>query len=192
MNLISKYNTLKSMVVSDRKDSFNNLMNWIENNTEYLKSPASTKYHLCREQGLLEHSVSVVSTMIKIKGAICPEITNEQCIIVGLLHDLGKVGVPGSPQYLENEPTEKQKQYGYKANTPYRINDNLIFMTHAHRSIYLILPRFQLTEEECQAILMHDGYLIQDNQAYQFRESKLALLLHYADYWSCRYLEDTK
>ena len=186
-----KYNYLKDLVTSDRKDSFLSLMNYIESNTEYLTSPASTKYHLCTEGGLLEHSVSVCITMIKIKKVIAPEISDEKCVIVSLLHDLGKVGYPGNPQYLKNEPTERQKQYGYGPTIPYRYNDNIVQMPHAHRSIYLILSNgFKLEPDECQAILAHDGQYVDDNKSYAHKEEKLTMLLHYADLWSCKFLEE--
>ena len=90
-----------------------------------------------QESGLLEHSVNVAEMMLKIKAAIAPEITDESCVIVALLHDLGKAGMPGNPQYLINEPTERQKQYGYPASTPYRFNNDLIYLSVPVRSVYL-------------------------------------------------------
>ena len=50
-NLMKEYDELKSLVISERKDEFNEFMSWVENSTEYLKAPASTKYHLSVEQG---------------------------------------------------------------------------------------------------------------------------------------------
>lgn len=188
MNVINAYNSLKEMVTGNRRGEFLKLMDWIESNTEYLTSPASTKYHLSEEGGLLKHCVSVAATMIRIKKVLAPEISDDQCIIVGLLHDLGKVGLPGSPQYIKNEPTEKQKMYGYSASIPYKVNSDLVFMPHAHRSLYLICPRFNLLPEEAQAIIAHDGQYIQDNIQYQHKESKLLVLLHYADLWDTSFI----
>ena len=39
--------------------------------------------------------------MLKIKDSIAPEIIDESCVIVALLLDLGKAGMPGNPQYLK-------------------------------------------------------------------------------------------
>lgn len=100
MKLMERYNRLKSLVV-ERKVSFVKLMNFIENETSYLSCPASTRFHLCKEQGLLEHSVNVAETLLKIKKELAPEISDESCVIVALLHDLGKVGMPGKPQYFK-------------------------------------------------------------------------------------------
>ncbi len=182
-NVMERYNKLKSMVV-ERKEQFDRLMDFIENETSWLTSPASTKYHLSKESGLLEHSVNVAETMLKIKGAIAPEITDESCVIVALLHDLGKVGMPGNPQYLVNEPSEKQKIYGYRPDYPYRFNTELTYLSVPIRSIYLALPYINLTEEEVQAIAYHDGQYVEDNRSSATHEKPLTLLLQYADSWS--------
>lgn len=105
-------------------------------------------------------------------------------MIVALLHDLGKAGMPGNPQNLINEPTERQKQYGYPASTPYRFNNDLIYLSVPVRSVYLALQYISLTEEEVQAIVYHDGQYVEDNASVATHEEPLTLLLQYADSWS--------
>jgi 23S rRNA maturation-related 3'-5' exoribonuclease YhaM len=133
IKLLERYEVLKSLV-KERKKQFESIIQFMENETAWLTAPASTKYHLCKEGGLLEHSVNVAETMIRIKAAIAPEISDESCVIVALLHDLGKVGMPGRPQYLVNEPSEKQKKYGYKPDYPYRFNSDLTYLSVPVRS----------------------------------------------------------
>lgn len=94
--VLERYKDLKFLVI-ERIEQFNSVINFMEKETTWLRAPASTKYHLCKEGGLLEHSVNVAETMLKIKSAIAPEISDESCVIVALLHDLGKVGMPGNP-----------------------------------------------------------------------------------------------
>ena len=183
MTVIERYQALKQQVI-DRAEPFNKLMEHLENNTEWMIAPASTRFHLCRKGGLLEHSVNVAETLVKIKDLLCSEISDESCIIVGLLHDLGKAGVPGTPQYIPNEPTERQKQYGYPASTPYRFNTDLTYLSVPARSLYLVLPYLSLSEDEAQAILYHDGQYVEDNRSVAAKEGKLTLLLHYADNWN--------
>lgn len=182
-NLQDRYDYLKSLV-KVRKVQFDRLICFIENETSWLTAPASTKYHLCKESGLLEHSVNVAEAMLKIKAAIAPEISDESCVIAALIHDLGKAGMPGNPQYLINEPTERQKQYGYPASTPYRFNTELTYLSVPVRSIYLALQHIELTEEEVQAIVYHDGQYVEDNRSCATHETPLTLLLQYADSWS--------
>ncbi len=183
MTIQERYENLKSKVVN-RKDEFLRLMNFVENETAYLTSPASTRYHLCKEQGLLEHSVNVAENMLKVRAALAPEIDEESCVITALIHDLGKAGMPGNPMYIPNEPTPRQKQYGYGPSIPYSINNSLVYMSVPLRSLYLASPYIKLSECEVQAIMYHDGQYVDDNKSVATKETPLLLLLQYADTWS--------
>ncbi len=192
MTVKERYEALKSRVIK-RKEEFANLINFMENETEYLTAPASTRFHLCRKEGLLEHSVNVAETMLRLKNALAPQIDDESCIITALIHDLGKAGMPGNPQYLENEPTPKQKQYGFPASIPYRMNESLVYLSVPVRSLYLAIPHISLSEEEVQAVMYHDGQYVDDNKSVATKETPLLLLLQYADTWSTFVTEkDTK
>lgn len=183
MTVTERYEFLKGKVIK-RKDEFSKLMEFVENETDYLSAPASTRFHLCRKTGLLEHSVNVCENMLKMREALAPEIDEESCIITALIHDLGKAGMPGKPQYIPNEPTAKQKQYGYGPSIPYRMNDSLVYLSVPLRSLYLALPLIHLTESEVQAIMYHDGQYVDDNKSVATKETPLLLLLQYADTWS--------
>ena len=183
INIAERYESLKSMVV-ERKSQFDRLIRFMENETTWLIAPASTKYHLCKESGLLEHCVNVAESMLKIREALAPDISAESCVIVSLVHDLGKVGMPGNPQYLINEPTDKQQQSGYKPDPPYRFNKNLTYLSVPVRSLYLASKHIDLTEQEVQAIVYHDGQYVEDNRSVATHEEPLTLLLQYADSWS--------
>ena len=192
MTVSERYEKLKSRVIN-RREEFTKLINFMENETDYLNSPASTRFHLCRKGGLLEHSVNVAETMLKFRDAIAPEIDEESCIITALIHDLGKAGMPGKPQYLENEPTPKQKQYGFPASIPFRMNESLVYLSVPVRSLYLAIPHIKLSESEVQAVMYHDGQYVDDNKSVATKETPLLLLLQYADTWSTFVIEkDTK
>jgi len=184
----SRYESLKSKVIV-QKESFQKLMTFLETETTWLSSPASTKFHLCVDGGLLEHSCNVAETLLKIKGTLAPHISDESCVIVGLLHDLGKAGMPGNPQYIKNEPTERQKQYGYPASIPFAFNTKLTYLSVPIRSVYLVLKYIDLTEDEMQAIVYHDGQYVDDNASVATKETPLTLMLQYADTWSSFVLE---
>jgi hypothetical protein len=187
--LIKRYNDLKDKVTS-RKTQFKELCDFIETKTEWPIAPASTRFHLSKEHGLLEHSCNVAETMLQMKLTLAPEISDESCVIVALLHDLGKVGMPGHPQYLMNNPADKQKQQNRApAWTPYRFNNDLTYLSVPVRSLYLALPYLPLSEEEAQAIVYHDGQYVDDNRSVARRECPLTLLLQYADNWSCFVIE---
>ena len=99
----------------------------LHSETTWLTSPASTRYHLNVKGGLLLHSVGVAETLLRIKDTLAPDISDESCVIVGLFHDLGKVGMPGKPYYLpemkDGKPTGK-----------YSINTELVSMGQSLRS----------------------------------------------------------
>ena len=174
--LMQRYERLKDKVV-ERRASFERLINYLERETEWLRAPASTRFHLSRESGLLEHTCNVAEAMLKLKEAIAPMISDESCVIVALLHDLGKVGMPGKPQYLEGD------------KYPYSFNKELTYLSVPIRSIYLALPYIELSEEEVQAIVYHDGQYVDDNASVARNEKPLTLLLQYADTWSSFVLE---
>jgi len=180
--LLERYNKLKAMV-KNRADEFSELIKYIEKETEWLTAPASTRFHLCRENGLLEHSVNVAETLIRIKNTLYPLIEDESCVIVALLHDLGKVGMPNEPLYIKNKPTENQRRAGYGPTYPYSFNNDLTYLSVPIRSLYLALPFLSLTEEETQAIAYHDGQYVDDNRSAAKNERPLTLLLQYADNW---------
>ena len=60
--------------IRDRKDAVNRFTNMLHTETTWLTSPASTKYHLNKEGGLLEHSIGVAETLLKLRTAIAPGI----------------------------------------------------------------------------------------------------------------------
>ena len=183
-NTVAKrYDKLKALVVN-RKVQFDALVSFMEDETTWLTSPASTKYHLCTEGGLLEHSVNVAECMLKIRAVLAPEISEESCVIVSLIHDFGKVGMPGKPQYLINETTENQNKSGHKPDPPYRFNKDLTYLSVPVRSLYLASKHVELTEQEVQAIVYHDGQYVEDNRSVATHEEPLTLLLQYADSWS--------
>ena len=177
--LSKRYEELKSKVV-ERKTEFNALMSYLETETSWLTAPASSRFHLSTERGLLEHSCNVAETMLKLKDTLAPGIKDESCVIVALLHDLGKAGMPGEAQYLEGDKGS------------YRYNYKLTYLSVPIRSIYLVLPYLQLTEDEVQAIVYHDGQYVDDNTSVATRETPLTFLLQYADTWCGFILEKRK
>lgn len=166
-----------------RYDEFDKFVTFVVNETQFINAPASTKYHLCIPHGTLIHSNLVTKTGIKINNALNASIPIYKIITTHLFHDLGKHN-----DYTLNEPTEKQKQYGYKANPPYLFNIENQYNEHESESLYIISQHLQLDEDEWTAILYHnspwDGVVKP-----AFKKNKLMTILQYSDYWSSLYLE---
>ncbi len=183
--LANRYEKLKSLVV-ERRQPFTELMTMLENKTSWLESPASTRFHLAEKHGLLRHSVGVAETLLKLRACLAPQLSSESCAIVGLLHDVGKVGMPGKPLYLPN-PDEWQRQ---NRGQHYIYNEEVTAMGLAVRSLYLVTKYLPLSDAEAQAICYHDGQYIAENEPVAHKEEPLLLLLHWADYWTMHVIEE--
>lgn len=185
MTLEERYAVLKTKVV-ERKKEFDAFIKMLETDTSWLTSPASTRFHLNEEGGLLKHSVAVAESLLKFRGFLAPKISDESCVIVGLFHDVGKVGMPGKPLYIKNDNEWQVRN----RNIKYKTNPELVRMSLAARSLYLVSKYIPLSDAEAQAILYHDGQYIEDNRCVAHKEEPLTLLAHWADYWTAHIFEE--
>jgi hypothetical protein len=185
MDLINRYELLKNKVVNRRKP-FDAFIHFLEKRTSWLNSPASTRFHLCEEGGLLKHSVGVAETLLRLREDLAPVFSEESCVIVGLFHDVGKVGMADKPLYL---PTDNE-WLREKKGICYQINKRVVSMGLGTRSLYLVSKYIPLSDAEAQAIAYHDGQYIDDNKIVSHREEPLTLLLHWADYWTAHIFEE--
>jgi len=183
VSLENRYIALKDSIV-DRKRDFNAFIEMLETETAWLTAPASTRFHLSEEKGLLQHSVSVAENVLELRDLLAPAIPDESCIIVGLFHDVGKVGMPGKSYYLPNADKDEVKR-----GIHYIVNRDLVHLDLATRSLYLVARYIDLAEDEIQAIRYHDGQYIAENRSVAHRETKLTRLLQYADNWTGCVLE---
>jgi hypothetical protein len=143
-------------------------------------APASHKkqFHAAYPGGLMHHSINVCINLLKMAKTHYPDRWDDgQLIFVALFHDIGKIGNLKEDQYVFNSSKWHQERGIY-----YGFNDDIQFMLHAHRSLYLLQHYdIKLTEEEYVAILTHDGMHLEANQAYSQKQPPLALTLHFAD-----------
>lgn len=174
---------LKDKLIKRKKD-FDKFVNYVVNETNFINAPASTRFHLCIDHGLLVHSNSVAKTILKLNQALTCEIPIYKCIIVGLFHDLGKYN-----DYIKKEPTEKQKAAGFKATPPYEYNTSGIYDEHESESVFIISKFMELDKDEFMAILYHNSPWDGVTKPI-FRQNKLMTILQNADYYSTLYLEE--
>ena len=168
----------------DRRDQVLQFKSFLEKETTWLTAPASTRFHLNIEHGLLIHSVGVTYNALKIKDLVAPDITDESVIVTALFHDTGKIGYPGKPYYLPNDNKWEVEKRGMN----YKVNPEIVTMNLAVRSLYLVSQYIPLTEEEAQAIVAHDGvYPVNGgvtNLEYFNKECRLQMIVHFADKWT--------
>lgn len=156
----------------------------------FLKAPCSGGNHLCKEEGLAEHSVNVMWMAEKIGVALLGgEKFNEirhSVVIAALLHDLGKCGDYGKQMYVANI-LKSGKQSEAK---PYKRNPDLSPVPHAIRSVKLATLFIDLTEDEEWAILCHDGLYDFMQRDMKGHETQLSMIIHWADMWATKVIED--
>lgn len=182
--LYDRYMNLKNMLLenTDRKESIDKYFKVLEDNTDWLSSPASTKYHNSFEGGLLDHTCNVAETALRIRKILCPEVSVESTLLCALVHDHGKIG-----QYVVKEPTEKQKKYGYPGSIAWN-TEITQFPDHAMRSLYMAMSMgVTFTEEEAQAILYHNQPY--DGNSLAWKDVKLTWLIQVSDYYSAHFIE---
>lgn len=152
----------------------------------YFTAPASTQYHLSKDGGLVEHSLNVTNLMLQLRSAMQLEHINlESIVICGLLHDIGKAGYYGKPNYIENI-LKSGKRSDAK---PYETNKNILSIPHEVSAIHTITKYVELTEEEVFAILYHNGLYTSTGYGLKGNERELQTLLHHCDLWSSRFIE---
>ena len=158
---------------------------FLRTDTAWAEAPASSRFHLARPGGLVEHSLNVARTLLRLRQALAPELPEESCVLAALYHDAGKAGSPGRPYYLPNPDAWQVRNRGIR----YVTNRELPWLDIASRSLLLVSRFVPLTDEEAQAIRFHDGQYIEENRSVAHREAPLTRLLQYADNWSGGVLE---
>ena len=166
----------------------------------FFDAPASGGNHSHEKGGLAAHTANVMMCAEKIGvallgGAGYNEVQNS-VVIAAALHDLGKCGDYGKQMYVPNmikdgkptkaDPVQKFKQSEAK---PWKRNPDLLPLDHATRSIKLATLYIDLTEEEEYAIRYHDGLYDTANYGVKGHETRLYMILHWADMWASKVIE---
>lgn len=153
----------------------------------FATAPASSKleYHEAYPGGLIEHSLIVYKYLKKIIGSICPEKYSEETLLIcALFHDVGKIGDSKEDNYIPETSDWHRNNLGRM----YQINNKCLPMHHSRRTMFILQDiGLQLSEEEFQAILYHDGQGLEANSDVRMKEYDLTLLLSFADRWSVQY-----
>jgi len=190
------------------------LLAWLES-TDFFTAPASTRYHLSRPGGLVEHSVHVYERLEALKEmefTFHPDMTSssETLAICGLLHDICKVDCyvqepknqkTYDPVKVASAPKRQVKKdslgdFIWETVMGYRFDDRLPY-GHGEKSVYIISGFMRLTREEAMAIRWHMGGYDESAKggnstlSAAFSQFPLALLLHLAD-MQATYLDESE
>lgn len=169
------------------RDGIENLLEWVEHETDFFSAPASTRYHGSYEGGLVEHSLNVYDRLVwemeNTVGAGWQEIYSPESIaIIALFHDLCKIDC-----YVITEKWRKDENGDWEAYEAYEYNKEKAEMGHGAQSVFYLQKFIQLTELEAQAIFWHMGaydispYATLAACSETFKWNPLAFLTHCAD-----------
>ena len=136
------------------REGLDQLINWLETETDFFTAPASTKFHGNYDGGLLEHSLHVVEFALVNFGHLLrynPELEHlkESVIVAALFHDVCKIN-----QYHWGEEKWTKVDGKWKSYKGYGFKDPLP-MGHGEKSIYYIAKHMELTDSEILAIRWH-------------------------------------
>ena len=161
MNERAKAEFMKIWTERVQRDYADAMLEWLERETDFFEAPASTKHHGAHPGGLVEHSLNVYRrlrqiTVLETYGTtLAPELAEgveETVAILGLLHDVCKVGV----YHTETKRRKNQATGFWEDYQAYVFRDPLP-LGHGEKSLYLIQRHMDLEPEEALAIRWHMG-----------------------------------
>ena len=156
----------------------------LSSGSDFFVAPASTRFHLSVEGGLVEHSLHVYHCLKdylsrpRVRNDYGLSFTDETVAIVGLLHDLCKVNV-----YQKSMRNVKDKTGTWVQVPSYDYSDALPY-GHGEKSVYIISGFMKLTREEAFAIRYHMGFSDteeKNNVSAAFEKFPLSFALSVAD-----------
>lgn len=185
-----------------KREGVEELLNFIRG-SDFYTAPASTRYHLAEEGGLLKHSLHVYDCLMKKKEnpvwkEALSDVSDDAFILVSLLHDLCKTYFYG--EELKNRKTYDEEKV--KAANPRTVkrdaNGEFIWETvpayvvddkyplgHGEKSVFFIMQFVKLTMLEIAAIKHHMGAYCDSSQwntlGQAYEKYPLALALHESD-----------
>lgn len=164
----------------------------LSNKSDFFEAPASTRYHLSKPGGLLEHSLNVYKCLKdylerpRVKEFYKLTASDESIAIVALLHDVCKINV-----YKKSFRNKKDESGKWIQVPSYEYSDDLPY-GHGEKSVYIISGFMRLTREESFAIRYHMGFSETDNRnvGEAFAKYPLAFALSTADMEATYFLEN--
>lgn len=188
---IDKFESIMSVVEREGKDE---LMEYIRK-SDFYTAPASTRFHLSTEGGLLQHSLNVYDCLTAkqdndIWGRILDEAGMDSLAIVSLFHDICKTGFYTTELRWRKDSNNRWEQYPV-----YAIDDQMPY-GHGEKSVMMIERFMKLKDYEKFAIRWHMGYsepaALYPQVGKAMEMYPLTLALHEADLEAAKILEVEK
>lgn len=198
----SNIERFENLLMSVKRDGIENLLEFIRK-SDFYTAPASYRFHLAEEGGLLIHSLHVYDCLMNKKNnplwsAMLKDVDDETLIVVALLHDICKTYYYGTE--LKNQKTydEEKVKVANPRMVKHDANGDFIWETvpaytiddkyplgHGSKSIIFAMQYIKLSMTEIAAIIHHMGAYCDSSQwntlGQAYSKYPLALALHEAD-----------
>jgi len=159
-----------------KRDGIDRMLEYLDG-TDFYSAPASTRFHLCCEGGLVQHSLNVYDCLeYKTNNPIWGDLLKNKYgddtrRIVSLLHDLCKIdlyvkGYKNQKTYEKDKVMSANKweikkdnlgEFIWEQVETYTVEDKLPY-GHGEKSAMIASCFMGLSIEECMAIRWHMGY----------------------------------
>ena len=177
---------------STKREGIEELILWLENETDFYTAPASASNHGAFEGGLLMHSVAVYKYLQNFIKPVKDSVASESIIISALLHDICKVNFYAKRIRNVKKPGEKK----WEEEESFIIDDQFP-LGHGEKSMFLANKFIKLTDDEALAIRWHMGGFDDAARQYAggrtlsnaFDKSKLTVALAVADMYVAQIIE---
>lgn len=175
------------------RDGANDLLDFLlSSKSDFFEAPCSTRFHLSKEGGLVEHSMNVYQCLKaylerdRVKQDYGLNYSDETIAIVSLLHDLCKINV-----YKKSYRNVKDENGKWVQVPSYEFHDELPY-GHGEKSVYIISGFMKLSRDEAFAIRYHMGFSDTENVrnvGEAFSRFPLAFALSTADMEATYFIE---
>lgn len=178
-----------------KREGSRQLLDYLSSSScDFFTAPASTRFHLSRDGGLLRHSLNVYHCLKdylareKVKNEYGLSYSDESIAIAALLHDLCKTNI-----YKRGFRNVKDDNGVWQKVPTYETEDTLPY-GHGEKSVYIISGYMKLTREEAFAIRYHMGFSYggdeeKRNVGKAFTMFPLAAALSFADMEATFFIE---
>ncbi len=191
-----------SLLHSTKREGVSNIISALEGKG-FFEAPASTKFPLSEEGGLLQHSINVCEIALKIRKSIIEMdesllelLPEDSVVIAALLHDVCKADI-----YKKSIKRQKNSSGVWIDAPGYDVEYSNFPLGHGEKSVIMILRSgFELTDDEIIAIRWHmhawdlpfQSYEAKSNLNAAKESSPLLTLIQTADGLSSAIIERTK
>lgn len=146
----TKQNITRLLLGTERK-GMEDMIEYLDQGTDFFEAPASTKHHCAHVGGLAEHSMNVYEMLDILDDRLNTSIPPDHIIIAALLHDVCKANY-----YVQDRAWRKDDRGKWESYIRWEVNDALP-LGHGEKSLFIISKFIELSDAEAAAIRWHMG-----------------------------------